>query len=79
MLPVFGGAPFQDEELWYAFKKFDLDNSDHISVNELRQILSNFGKNFTENQISDLIASVDLDRDGKMNFQEFCRLMKSKN
>jgi Ca2+-binding EF-hand superfamily protein len=76
MLPVFNGK-FHDEELWYVFKKFDLNNSNYITVNELKKILSNFGKNFTDSQISDLISSVDSDRDGKLNFTEFCRLMRS--
>lgn len=76
MLPVFTGK-FEDEELWYAFKKFDLDNSGHISVGELKYILSKIGQNFTDSQIASMIATVDANNDGKLSFQEFARLMKS--
>jgi calmodulin len=78
LLPVFTGK-YDDEELWFAFKKFDLDNSGYITVAELRKILTNIGQNFTEAQISNMVASVDRDGDGRLNFQEFCRLMKSTN
>ncbi len=68
MLPVFTGK-FEDNELLYAFKKFDTDNSGHITVAELRQILAKIGQHFTEAQIASLVATVDADNDGKLNFQ----------
>lgn len=76
MLPVFTGK-FEDEELWYAFKKFDLDNSGYITAAELRKILAQIGQNFSEKEISDMISTVDADSDGRLSFKEFSRLMKS--
>ena len=67
MLPVFTGK-FEDDELWYAFKKFDLDNSGYISAGEMRQILAKIGQNFSEKEISAMIATVDADSDGRLNF-----------
>ncbi len=75
MLPVFTGK-FDDEELYYAFKKFDLDNSGYISVKELRQILAKIGQHYSEEQIHELVSMVDADHDGRLNFKEFVRLMK---
>ena len=68
MLPVFTGT-FDDDELLFAFKKFDLDNSGHITVSELRQILSKIGQHFTEKEIADMIATVDTNNDGSLSYQ----------
>jgi Ca2+-binding EF-hand superfamily protein len=68
MLPIYTGK-FEDNELLYAFKKFDTDNSGKITVQELRQILAKVGQYFTEEQIANLIATVDSDNDGKLSFQ----------
>ena len=75
MLPVFTGK-FDDDELYYAFKKFDLNNSGYISVLELKEILAKIGQNYSEQQIAAMISMVDTDNDGRLNFQEFVRLMK---
>lgn len=68
MLPVFTGT-FDDDALLFAFKKFDLDNSGHITVSELRQILSKIGQHFTEKEIADMIATVDTNNDGSLSYQ----------
>ena len=60
---------FQDDELLYAFKKFDLNGTGYISVKELKQVLSNIGQNFSDSQIASMIASVDKDKDGQLNFE----------
>jgi Ca2+-binding EF-hand superfamily protein len=65
--PVLTGK-FKDNELEYAFKKFDFDNSGFITVRELSQILSKIGTFYTDRQISDLIATVDTDKDGRLNY-----------
>ncbi|RNA25655.1 calmodulin [Brachionus plicatilis] len=76
MLPVFTGK-FDDDDLWYAFKKFDLDGSGYITVGELKKILANIGQHFSEYEIETMIRKVDSNFDGKLSYQEFCRLMKS--
>lgn len=68
MLPVFTGK-FEDEDLWYAFQKFDLDKSGYITAAELRQILAGIGQNFTDSEIKAMIATVDADTDGRLSFK----------
>ena len=68
MSPVLTGK-FNDDELWYAFKKFDLDNSGEITVEELSQILSKVGQFYSNQQIADMIKTVDRDNNGKLNFE----------
>lgn len=66
-MPVFTGK-FEDDELRYAFKKIDVNNSGYISVQELQSMLSKIGQHHTDEQISRMIASVDIDRDGRLNY-----------
>lgn len=68
MLPVFTGK-FNDDDLWYAFKKFDLDGSGYITVSELKKILANIGQNFSEYEIETMIRKVDSNFDGKLSYQ----------
>lgn len=68
MLPVFTGN-FDDDDLWYAFKKFDLDNTGYVTVPELQKILSNIGQNFSEREIENMIKAVDSNFDGKLSFR----------
>lgn len=75
MMPVFTGK-VDDEDLWYAFKKFDLDNSGYISTKELQQILARIGQHYSLDQIAELVEMVDVSRDGQLSFQDFVRLMK---
>lgn len=67
MLPVFTGK-FDDEELWYAFKKFDTDGSGYVSVSELKLILAKIGQHFSDRQIQDMVNTVDADNDGRLSF-----------
>ena len=75
MLPVFTGK-VEDEDLYYAFKKFDLDNSGYISVKELQQILARIGQHYSTEQIAELVSLVDANSDGRLSYQEFVKLMK---
>ena len=68
LLPALTGQ-FEDAELLYAFKKFDLDGSGYITAKELKFILSKVDFFYTETQIQSMIASVDGDKDGRLNFQ----------
>lgn len=65
MLPALTGK-FEDDELLYAFRKFDLDGSGFITAKELRHILSKIDFFYTESQIQSMIASVDTDKDGRL-------------
>ena len=47
------------EELLNAFKVFDLDNSGTITVPEFRYIMSNYGMNFSDEDIDEMIKDAD--------------------
>ena len=67
MLPVFTGK-FDDDSLYFAFKKFDSNNTGYITAVELRQVLAKIGQNYSERQIDDMIRTVDKDGDGRLGF-----------
>jgi len=54
---------------------FDRDGDGLISEEELRLTMNNLGEPLTEAEVKSMIAEADLDGDGKINFQEFSRLM----
>lgn len=68
MLPVLTGK-FDDEQTYYAFKKFDTDKSGYITYDELKQILSKVNNNVNEERIKNSLATVDKNKDGKLNFK----------
>jgi Ca2+-binding EF-hand superfamily protein len=67
MAPVMTGK-FDDEDLYFAFKKFDTDNSGLLNIDELQQVLAKIGQNYSEKQIKDLIRTVNNRNDGTITF-----------
>ncbi|XP_032240595.1 calmodulin-A [Nematostella vectensis] len=69
----------QLEEYRDAFEHFDKDSSGSITTRELGGIMRSLGENPTEIELQDMINSVDCDGNGLMNFDEFVKLMITKN
>lgn len=62
-------------ELREAFETFDKDQDGYITIKELAEIMRNLGNPPTEGEIQDMIAEVDIDGNGNINFQEYISLM----
>ena len=59
----------------YVLKMFDRDGSGKISSSELRHVLTKTGRmKMTEEEVTEMIAEVDEDQDGKINFNELVKL-----
>ncbi|EEF28856.1 calcium-dependent protein kinase 24 [Ricinus communis] len=67
-----------DEHLSQAFKFFDKNQTGYIEFEELRDAMvhDNLGPN-CEEVIKDIMSDVDLDKDGRISFDEFKAMMKS--
>lgn len=65
-----------DENLTKAFKYFDKDNSGHITTDELETAMMEYGI-ADESSIKEILSEVDTDNDGRINYEEFCAMMKS--
>ncbi|CAF1538991.1 unnamed protein product [Adineta ricciae] len=65
---------YSKQELQAAFKKFDTDNSGYITAHELSHILSRMGRHISQNEVEAMVKSLDASGDGKISFEEFCKL-----
>jgi K+-dependent Na+/Ca+ exchanger-like protein len=54
-----------------TFQKVDTDNSGFIDENELKQMLCEMGGHPTDEDVHQTMQHVDLDKDGKISFDEF--------
>ncbi|KAL9245488.1 hypothetical protein vseg_019134 [Gypsophila vaccaria] len=64
----------REENLVSAFKYFDKDGSGYITIDELQQACKHFG--LGDGHLDDTIKEIDLDNDGRIDFQEFAAMMK---
>ncbi|VDM36944.1 unnamed protein product [Toxocara canis] len=69
----------RDEKLKFAFTMYDLNKNGYITRDEFKVILNMMvGANITPEQLDSIadrtITEADLDNDGKISFDEFCRV-----
>jgi len=66
-----------DDDLQDIFKKYDKDESGDIDCTELGEILENLLHiKPSESSLKDLIAKVDINKDGSLQFDEFHELVR---
>lgn len=68
-------SPEQIEELREAFKIFDKDGGGTISIDEIKLILEQRGAKVTDNDLKLIMAAVDEDKSGEIDFDEFVKMM----
>jgi calmodulin len=71
-----------EEEYIEAFKLFDKNLDDLISIDELRDVMSIlgqyvWGESPTEEDLMQMIKEADLDFDGYLNFSEFLKKIQN--
>lgn len=68
----------EDEDMREAFNVFDQNGDGFITVDELRAVLSSLGlkQGRTIEECKQMIMKVDVDGDGRVNFDEFRQMMK---
>lgn len=75
---IYMGEEFTAEEearLRAMFERFDTNGDGEISTKELAATLKSFGQEYSENDIKEIIASVDMNGDGSIDFEEFKQLV----
>ena len=60
----------QIAEFREAFSLFDKDGDGHVTIDELRTIFSTLGQNPSDEELHGMIAEVDNDGNGQMEFEE---------
>ncbi|XP_049383204.1 calcium-dependent protein kinase 2-like isoform X2 [Solanum stenotomum] len=66
----------RDDDLFKAFQYFDTDHSGFITKDELESAMKEYGMG-DEDTIREIIVEVDTDHDGRINYEEFCAMMRS--
>ncbi|ESO89750.1 hypothetical protein LOTGIDRAFT_192654 [Lottia gigantea] len=69
----------EEEELRQAFRVFDKSGCGYITPSDLRCVLQCMGEDLTEEEIDEMIAEVDIDGDGRIDFEEFITCMKEQD
>lgn len=64
------------EEYKEAFLLFDKDLSGKISVDEIAKVLKSFGQDMTQDEVKHMIADLDEDASGELDFDEFITFMQ---
>ena len=58
-----------------AFSHFDKDGDGTITTKELSSVLRAIGEEPTEAELQAMINKVDADRNGTVDFDEFCKIL----
>jgi len=66
------------QEFKDVFKQFDADNSGTIDTQELHTVMNQMGYNPTDDELQKMMAEVDENASGSIDFSEFLALMSPK-
>lgn len=63
------------EDLLAAFRVFDKDGNGYITRDELKMAMDLIGESMTEIQLDEMLKATDIDHDGKINYEEFVKIL----
>ncbi|KAK7092131.1 calmodulin-beta-like isoform X2 [Littorina saxatilis] len=64
-------------EMRDAFQVFDTDRDGFIGVEEFRAVMTNIGDKLTDEEVTNLMDQADTNKDGRIDYKEFCAFMAS--
>jgi len=68
-------AEAMQEELREAFRLYDKEGNGYIKTTDLREILRALDDKLTEDELDEMIAEIDTDGSGTVDFDEFMEMM----
>lgn len=68
-----------ERNLRSAFKHFDKDKSGYITREELREVLQKTNRHVTDEEILQIVLDVDVNSDGRIEYEEFVAFMTGAN
>jgi len=64
-----------EDDLLAAFRVFDKDSNGFITRDELKTAMELMGEQLTDEDVDAMIAMADLNKDGKIDYEEFTKLL----
>ena len=71
-----GSIQTRREEMKLTFNTFDINGDGFITFDELKTVFSSLGEEMDVENMKNMIQKVDLNHDGKLDFNEFAKLWK---
>jgi len=65
-----------DEAVRQAFQVFDKNGDNFINKDEIRMAMNNLGENVTEAELNEMLQCMDLNKDGRVSFEEFKKMFE---
>ncbi|XP_075989464.1 uncharacterized protein LOC142985278 [Anticarsia gemmatalis] len=66
-----------DGDIMKSFRLFDIDDTEHISFDNVKAVSKILGCYLTDEEIEEMIDDADKDFDGYINVQEFMKMIKN--
>ena len=66
---------FNKDKLYTAFKHFDVDDTESITVKNLKESMAREGRKLSNHELAEWIKEVDKQSTGKIGFNEFMEMM----
>merc|ERR1712003_400975 len=67
----------EEADLKETFRIFDRDKDGFISMKELKKVCSMLGTMLTKEELDQFMAEADKDGNGKLDYDEFCKMLLS--
>ena len=73
----YNDTKFNVEEMKAVFRIFDKDGDGYITSDEIQEEMSKHGDVFSDQQIKQMMEGADSNGDGRIDYEEFVKLMES--
>jgi len=60
-----------------AFKIFDRNEVNSFTILDIRAVMTNLGEKMSDSDLQEMFQDIDMDKDGKISFNEFVAAMRS--
>ena len=67
-----------EEDIINELKKLDKNGSGNITVNDLKNLIANYGDVLTKEEIEDIILEANPDKNGNINIDKFAKILLDK-
>ena len=67
-----------EEDIINELKKLDKNGNGTITVNDLRNLLANYGDVLTKEDVDDVVQEANADKNGKINIEKFAKILLGK-